>query len=55
MEIKTEVLTGTKDDFIHFLKTEDQEISEEIFNSSKTQRNFFTVFALAFKKSTILR
>jgi hypothetical protein len=28
MEIKTEVFIGTKDDFKHFLKTEDQEISE---------------------------
>ena len=62
MEIKTEILIGTKDNFKHLLNTEDQEISTVIFNSSKKKNEISsTVFALASKqwsnkkdKSTIL-
>ena len=53
MKIKTEVLIGTKDSFKHLLGTEDQEISVEIFNSSKkTKKKSFSLAYSGWIKNT---
>ena len=53
MKIKTEVLLGTKGSFKHLLGTEDQEISVEIFNSSKkTKKKSFSLAYSGWIKNT---
>ena len=53
MKIKTEVLIGTKGSFKHLLGTEDQEISVEIFNSSKkTKKKSFSLAYSGWIKNT---